>query len=196
MRVTDDRYAGELEKFDLAMRMIRHEARTGTIRACTGFTEDRVRKLVASYCRQSGHVPLRRRRGKSPRQVTPFVSSAERQAEATLLATLYIYCRAARVTAEGRIARIEEHSPVQMGERVCQAYELYLELQNAPALSFEWAWNLYHALLVSGELYFSWCRTCDAPYVQDRYALDYEHCPSCELRDQQERRPVQPSLPV
>ena len=98
MRVTDDRYAGELEKFDLAMRMIHHEARTGTIRACTGFTEDRVRKLVASYGRQTGRPPLRRRRGKSPRQVAPFVSSAEKQAEATLLAALFIYCRAARVT--------------------------------------------------------------------------------------------------
>ena len=33
MRVTDNRYRGELEKFDLAMRLIRHEARTGKTRA-------------------------------------------------------------------------------------------------------------------------------------------------------------------
>lgn len=188
MRVTDDRYAGELEKFDLAMRMIRHEARTGTIRACTGFTEDRVRKLVASYGRQTGRPPLRRRRGKSPRQVAPFVSSAEKQAEATLLAALFVYCRAARVNQEGRLTGAGAKSQVELGQRICQAYELYATLENSPALSFEWAWNLYHALLVTGELYFAWCNACDAPYVQDRYALDYEHCPSCELREQQERR--------
>ena len=188
MRVTDDRYAGELEKFDLAMRMIRHEARTGTIRACTGFTEDRVRKLVASYCRDTGRPPLRRRRGKSPRQVAPFVSSAERQAETTRLATLYVYCRAARVTGEGQITGGDAASQVEIAQRVCQAYELYQLLESRPTLSFEWAWNLYHALLVTGELYFAWCAGCDAPYVQDRYALDYEHCPACELREQQGRR--------
>jgi len=188
MRVTDDRYAGELEKFDLAMRMIRHEARTGTIRACTGFTEDRVRKLVTSYCQKTGRAPLRRRRGKSPRQIAPFISTAERQAEASLLAALYIYCRVARVSPDGNLVRDEGDTPVELGQRVCQAFELYLELAPQPGLSFEWAWNLYHALLVTGELYFAWCSTCDSPYVQDRYALDYEHCPSCDLREQLDRR--------
>ncbi len=48
MRVTDHRYAAELDKFNLAVRMIRHEARTGTIRACTGFSEDRIRKIYNS----------------------------------------------------------------------------------------------------------------------------------------------------
>jgi hypothetical protein len=184
MRVTDDRYAGELEKFDLAMRMIRHEARTGTIRACTGFSEDRVRKLVASYCRQAGRSALRRRRGKSPRQVAPFVSNAERQAEATLLGTLYVYCQALRFTADGCVDRSDHLSRVELGQRICQAYELYAGLEPAHSLSFEWAWNLYHALVVTGELYFSWCAGCDAPYIQDRYALDYERCPTCELREQ------------
>ena len=49
MRATDDRYTAERDRFDLAIRMIRHEARTGTIRLCTGFTEDRIRKIYASY---------------------------------------------------------------------------------------------------------------------------------------------------
>ena len=49
MRVTDDRYTGEMDKFELAIRMIGHEARTGTIRSCTGFTEDRIRKLYGTY---------------------------------------------------------------------------------------------------------------------------------------------------
>jgi len=183
MRVTDDRYAGELEKFDLAMRMIGHEARTGTIRACTGFTEDRVRKLVSSYFQHTGRSPVRRRRGKSPRQVAPFVSNGQRQAEATLLAALFIYCRVTRLQADGALARGDAASRVEEGQRVCQAYEMYQDLLTSPVLCFEWTWNLYHALVVSGELYFSWCAACDAPYVQDRYALDYQRCPSCDRRD-------------
>lgn len=182
MRVTDDRYAGELARFDLAMRMIGHEARTGTIRACTGFSEDRVRKLVANYFQRHGKTPVRRRRGKSPRQVGPFISNADRQAESTLLAALFIYCRVLRIGADGKLVR-DAGSRVEEGQRICQAFEMYLQLQPEPRLSFEWAWNLYHALVISGELYFAWCGGCGAPYVQDRYALDYESCPSCEIRN-------------
>ena len=189
MRVTDDRYAGELEKFDLAMRMIGHEARTGTIRACTGFTEDRVRKLVSSYFAHTGRAPVRRRRGKSPRQIAPFISNAPRQSEATLLATLFVYCQVLRLQPDGELVRGSAGCGVEEGQRVCQAYEMYLSLHERPGLSFEWAWNLYHALVVSGELYFAWCDTCDAPYVQDRYALDYQRCPTCELRDMDKLKP-------
>ena len=62
MRVTDDRYAGELEKFDLAIRMIGHEARTGTIRTCTGFTEDRIRKIYSTYFKLRPGITVRRKR--------------------------------------------------------------------------------------------------------------------------------------
>ncbi|HHQ14095.1 MAG TPA: hypothetical protein ENK16_03625 [Chromatiales bacterium] len=180
MRVTDHRYAGELDKFDLAVRMIRHEARTGTIRACTGFTEDRVRKLVASYFERSGKQAVRRQRGKSPRQISRFVGNARRQAEATLLASLFIYCEAARLDQHGECTRATDTSPVQLGNRLCQAFETYLVVRASPQLSFEWAWSLYNAMVDSRELYFAWCSVCDAPYIQDRYALDYQRCPGCE----------------
>ena len=49
MRATDDRYRAEQAKFELAMRMIRHEARTGTIRYFTGLNDDRIRKLYTTY---------------------------------------------------------------------------------------------------------------------------------------------------
>ena len=54
MRFTDDRYAGELGQFELALRMIGHEARTRTIRECTGLSDDRIRKLYSRYFRNVG----------------------------------------------------------------------------------------------------------------------------------------------
>lgn len=192
MRVTDDRYAGELDKFELAIRMIRHEARTGTIRACTGFTEDRVRKLVNSYFQGRRGITVRRRRGKSPRQIDRFVSNAGRQAEATVLATLYVYCDAARLGPQGHCGRTAGASPVELGQRLCQAYETYRHLVRRPRLSFEWAWSLYHALVETRELFFARCGICEAPYVQDRYALDYRRCPSCDLKARGEPRPATP----
>ena len=83
MRLTDDRYATEKTQFELALRMIRHEARTRTIRACTGLSDDRIRKLYGTYFRDNGQVDVKRRRGKSPRQVTLFVKNPLNQLEAT-----------------------------------------------------------------------------------------------------------------
>ena len=60
MRLTDDRYSGEKSQFELALRLIRHEARTGTIRSCTGLSDDRIRKLYSTYFRNSGDLPRRR----------------------------------------------------------------------------------------------------------------------------------------
>jgi hypothetical protein len=50
MRVSDDRYTRDRQRLDLALRLIRHEARTFTIRQWTGLSDDRIRKLYRSYC--------------------------------------------------------------------------------------------------------------------------------------------------
>jgi hypothetical protein len=45
MRVSDDRYTRDRQRLDLALRLIRHEARTFTIREWTGLSDDRIRKV-------------------------------------------------------------------------------------------------------------------------------------------------------
>ena len=102
MRLTDDRYSNERSQFELALRMIRHEARTRTIRECTGLSDDRIRKLYTTYFRNGG-TPVRRRRGKSPRQVTRFVSSPSNQLQATTLVSLYCGGLLLRLDAGDRV---------------------------------------------------------------------------------------------
>ena len=82
------------------------------------------------------------------------------------------------------MTRSAELTPVVMGSRFCDAYEAYLGLHPEPQLSFEWGWNLYQSLIHTRELRVAWCSLCEGPYVQDAYALDYERCPFCELKDQ------------
>jgi hypothetical protein len=183
MRVSDHRYTADLDKFDLAVRMIQHEARTGTIRACTGFSEDRIRKIYGAYFKTAGSAPVRRRRGKSPKRIAQFVSSAARQSEATVLAGLFLLCEAVEIGGDGRVERAAGTDRVALGQRLCQAFEAYRSLHPDPRLSFEWAWNLYHSLVDSRELYLASCDVCGGPYVQDTYALDYRHCPFCEMKD-------------
>jgi len=181
MRATDNRYAGERERFDLAIRMIEHEARTGTIRLCTGFSEDRIRKIYTSYF--PGRDAVRRRRGKSPSQIAPFISSAGRQGEASLLAGLFVLTGVVRLDRDARALPATAPPGVPLGAGLCEAFEAYRALHPEPQLSFEWAWNLYRCLVARRELRVVWCALCDGPYVQDAYALDYERCPFCELKD-------------
>ncbi len=189
MRLTDDRYAGERSQFELALRMIGHEARTRTIRECTGLSDDRIRKLYARYFKHVAGRAVRRRRGKSPRQVGRFVKNADHQLQATTLVALYCAGLVLRIDADDRVHACWPRPDVEFGHRVCRAYENYVLLHPDPLLSFEWAWNLLHGIAWNDELYLAVCRGCRGRYVQDAYALDLKTCPACEIERHQRRRP-------
>jgi len=189
MRLTDDRYAGERSQFELALRMIRHEARTRTIRECTGLSDDRIRKLYTTYFRNTGATDVRRRRGKSPRQVTRFVKNPENQLQATTLVALYCSGLLLRLDARDNVSPCWPRPDVEFGHRICRAYETYLLLHENALLSFEWAWNLLQNISFNDELYLAICRACQTRYVQDAYALDHKTCPSCEIETHRHRRP-------
>jgi hypothetical protein len=182
VRVTDNRYVGEMSKFNLAVRMISHEARTGTIRACTGFSEDRIRKIFGTYFKQDGKSTVKRHRGKSPTQIANFVNSALHQSEATILACLFLYCGLLHLDKTQGEVMSRRLDPVGLGERMCDAFETYRSVHPAPALCFEKAWGLYNALARDKELFFAHCDDCGGPYIQDRYALDYGQCPFCDIK--------------
>ena len=181
MRLTDDRYAGERSQFELALRMIRHEARTRTIRECTGLSDDRIRKLYSTYFRNSGQANIKRRRGKSPRQVQRFVKNPGNQLQATTLVALFCASLLVRIDDENRVHPRWPRPDVEFGHRLCRAYETYLLLHEDARLNFEWAWNLLHCIGYSDELYLAVCGECEARYVQDAYALDNRTCPNCEI---------------
>jgi hypothetical protein len=181
MRVTDNRYAGEQNRFDLAVRMIRHEARTGTIRACTGFSEDRIRKIYVTYFKNAAGRTPRRRRGKSPSQIEPLIRPPRRHAEATALACLFGQAGLFTIDAKGIAHQNPNFSKLETGQRLCEAYELYRALHPQPGLTMEWAWTLFRALIRAGELSFASCSLCSGYYVRDSYALDYRRCPFCDF---------------
>lgn len=189
MRLTDDRYASERSQFELALRMIRHEARTRTIRECTGLSDDRIRKLYTTYFRHAGATTVRRRRGKSPRQVTRFVKNPDNQLQATTLVSLYCGNLLVHIDTSDRVRPSWPRPDVEFGHRLCRAYETYLLLHERAALSFEWAWNLLQAISYNDELYLASCAGCRARYVQDAFALDHRTCPACEIAGKRRRRP-------
>jgi len=189
MKVTDDRYATEKGQFELAIRMIAHEARTRTIRECTGLSDDRIRKVYGTYFRNAGGHKVRRHRGKSPRQVGRYVKNAHYQLEATTLIALFVRGGLLRLDSHRHLHACWPRPDVEYGHRFCRAFETYRLLHPDARLSFEWAWNLLHTVTYNDELYLAVCADCDAAYVQDAYALDHRICPGCEIGRHRRRRP-------
>lgn len=176
MRATDDRYRGEQARFDLAMRMISHEARTGTIRYWTGLTDDRIRKIYATYFKYDDRA-VRRRRGRSPSQIAPLVQTPQRTLESGMLANLLVANRLLRLDREAQPA-LERN--VGLGHRFCECFETYMTLVTRPALSFEWGWNLLLSMRRGDELGIERCEQCSIYYIVDRLALPRNPCPGCD----------------
>jgi hypothetical protein len=178
MRVSDDRYSRDRLRFDLALRMIRHEARTCTIRAWTGLSDDRIRKLYRTYLQHAPAVPVRRHRGKSPRQIAYFLRSPAMQFEATTLASLF--CMLGLVPSRGEQGQRPGSSmSLESGEFFCQAYESYLALHLAPRVSFEHAWFLLLALHCGEELKLQTCRECGGLCLVEAFAAPTAPCARC-----------------
>jgi hypothetical protein len=177
MRATDDRYRGEQARFDLAMRMISHEARTGTIRYWTGLSDDRIRKLYASYFKHEDR-PVRRRRGRSPSQIGPLVQNPQRALESGMLANLMVANRVLRLDGEPQPVLKRN---VGLGHRFCESFETYASLIPQPLLSFEWSWNLLMSIRRGDELGIERCGLCSICYIVDLLALPRNRCPGCAM---------------
>jgi len=177
MRITDDRYTRDRLKFDLAMRLIRHEARTRTIRSWTGLSDDRIRKLFRSYVEETGHSALRRHRGKSPRQPAWFLrnSMVRRQAASlgALFCSLGLLQRNAAQPAGNTVAGL------RWCETFCRAYEEYAAAHGERHISFEHACFLRLALERQAELCIEQCAGCGALVIISPYALTPASCEFC-----------------
>lgn len=174
MHIGHEKYFRERQRHELALRMIRHEARTCTIRSCTGLTDDRIRKLYKAYAKHVLATPLRRHRGKSPRQVAFFTRSTRIQFEASLLASIF--------TAFGLVELLaSEATSTAAAVRFCDAFETHRQLIGEADISFEHAWFLLHLLRQGRGLQAARCRHCDSHYLRDEVNVAHRSCPVCKL---------------
>jgi hypothetical protein len=179
MRVSDDRYTRDRQKFDLALRLIHHEARTFTIRQWTGLSDDRIRKLYRSYVLEHTAGVVLRHRGKSPRQAAFFFRSPELNFQAAQLASLFlmyglVHGNGLKVEPRYRVGSLES------GALLCRAYEAYLEMHKPARISFEHAWFLLLALARHDEVGITRCAVCGGVRVRDLLAKHKFACGNCD----------------
>ena len=174
---------------ELALRFLRHEARTQTIRAWTGLSDDRIRKLYRSYMSHvRRHLP--RHRGKSPQQVAYFTRSLRLQEETAVLASVLSLlgvvpgaapasgaATAAPAAAAGGAAATLPG--LTRGELLCQAFEAYRALLPAAQISFEHAVFLATALARADQLRLGGCSDCGSLVVTERFPLRTVRCHHC-----------------
>jgi hypothetical protein len=176
MRISDDRYSRERLCLELALRFLRHEARTQTIRAWTGLTDDRIRNLYRSYVsRGERFVP--RHRGKSPHQTAYFMRSLRIQWETAQLASLFSLLNVLPGQQGG--AAVAGSAGLGRGERLCYAFELYRSSVQDPQISFEHAVFLLAALTRADQLRLGQCASCGGLLVVERFPLRSRRCLPC-----------------
>ena len=147
MRVSDDRYTRDRQRLDLGLRLIRHEARTFTIRQWTGLSDDRIRKLYRSYVMNEDARSVLRHRGKSPRQAAFFFRNSELNFQSTQLASLFIIYGLLCGSDCGLESRYRVGC-LESGALLCQAFEAYLELHREGHAHSVEVWR--EGLLVGG----------------------------------------------
>jgi Flagellar transcriptional activator (FlhC) len=178
MRVSDDRYTRDRQRLDLALRLIRHEARTFTIRQWTGLSDDRIRKLYRSYVMNHDAERVLRHRGKSPRQAAFFFRNTELNFQSAQLASLYVVYGLLCGT-DSRLEPRYRLGSLESGTLLCQAYEAYLELHAPASISFEHAWFLLFALARRDEVGISRCSVCGGVRLRDLLAKHKLSCGTC-----------------
>jgi hypothetical protein len=181
MRICDDRYSRERARMELALRFLRHEARTQTIRAWTGLSDDRIRKLYRSYMSHARRH-LRRHRGKSPHQVAYFTRSLRLQQESALLASVLALLGVVPTAAAATPADAASAAALPglgRGELLCQAFEAFRALLPSAQISFEHAVFLATALARGDQLRLGGCSECGCLLVTERFPLRTARCHHC-----------------
>jgi len=194
MRISDDRYNRERARMELALRFLRHEARTQTIRAWTGLSDDRIRKLYRSYLSHARR-DLPRHRGKSPHQIGYFTRSQRAQEETAVLASvlslLGVVPGVATPAAAGPISPVALATAaaaeaggralpgLTRGELLCQAFEAFRLLLPSAQISFEHAVFLVTALTRGDQLRLGGCTSCGCLMVTERFPIRAARCHQC-----------------
>ena len=176
MRTSDNRYAKDLRRRDLAALMIAYEARTQTIADWTGLSKYQIQTMFREYEEFSGHP---RHRGLPPFQPAFFSKSLQHECEAAALAT---------VELDMGIIR---HSPASSGqgpfpglvrgERVLNAFQLFRGLVPDARISLEHALLLASELTIARTLTLRRCTECEGLMVVDLSGPLHEVCAFCRL---------------
>lgn len=174
MRLSDDRYEADRRKYTLALSMIEHGARIGTVTDWTGLSKYRIQTLSESY---ESATRTHRKRGDSPSQPAYFLRSRTLAQESMALTYIALQMHA---IPKARVPNARASLPgLVLGERLMSAFEVYRALLPDGLISLEHTILLILELAERRTLVLTHCRSCGDVMVADRLGPRQELCPFC-----------------
>ncbi len=171
----DDRTRRDLRRYQLALRLMAHRARTRTISAITNLT----RHQLTTLRRRWRVTEDMRRRGPSPKSMAVFFHSARARSEGASLAVLCLVLNALplRRTAESTKSFLS----LDMGERLCEVFEAYQACFPPSDLEFEQVLLLVVGLAEGDAIKLGSCGKCGGTILIDPLATRRRLCSYCHL---------------
>jgi hypothetical protein len=174
IHVTDDRLGGYFRRYQLALRMMTHGARSQTVCAWSGLTRD---QLVTQRQRW-GFDPDERRRGPAPTALHVFFKSKRHRSEAALFASM---CRiVGAIPLRSGKAAAERLPGLENGELLCEALEAFREWRPDAELEFEHAVLLISGVVQAESVALGECSDCHAATLVDGPRRLYTNCGHCQ----------------
>ena len=168
---SDDPVLRDCRRYELAQRLIVHQARTQTISALTNLSRHQLAQLRHRSC-----IPeATRRRGPSPRSLVRFTHSPRARAEGAVLAA---FCCAYHVLPAKALRR--SNLTFEFGERLCATYEAYRACFPQSDVTIEELLSLVLGIADNREVGLGYCTLCGGTMLVDRLARICRTCIHCE----------------
>jgi hypothetical protein len=173
IHVTDDRLGGYFRRYQLALRMMSHGARTQTVMAYSKLTRDQ----LVTQRRRWGFAPEIRPKGPAPSAFHVFFRSRRHCSEAALFASLCHIGGAITASLNGVAARLVPS--LELGELFCDALETFREWVPHSDLDFEHALQLATGVVRAERVTLGWCSDCQGATLFEGCRRVYAQCPHC-----------------
>ncbi len=160
-------------RHDLALRLMAHHARTGTISAMTNLTRHQQDTLRKRW-RVTQDM---RHRGPAPSSLSVFLGSSLGRSEGAALGVVY------RILGLVPARRLPNAATaffsLESGERLCEAFEVHRACFPDSDLEFEELLLLAIALAEGTLIELGSCGSCGAAMLIDRFAARPRYCSYC-----------------
>jgi len=161
-------------RYQLALRLMAHQARTGTISAMTSLSRHQQEALRARW----GITEDTRRRGPAPSSLSRFTHSPRARSEGAVLAG---FCRTYGLLPLGRpVLPRRKLLTLELGERLCDTYESYRGCFPWSKFEIEELLSFAIGIAANEAIGLGRCESCSGTVITDRLATHRSTCAHCQ----------------
>lgn len=165
----------DTRRYQLALRLMAHQARTGTISAITSLSRHQQEALRQRW----GVTKDTRRRGPSPSSLGRFTHSPRARSEGAVLA---VFCRIYGLLplASRAVGPRRKMLTLEFGERLCDTYESYRACFPWVTLKIEELLSFAIGIATNEVIGLGRCDSCSGTVIIDRLAPHRPTCAHCQ----------------